>query len=84
MSSIDRSLPDSEIDLLENEIPRLAVEATSAAYRRAVAAGLTVLVARGANLVEVSEAENKIVGAAPSRHKVRLGKVIKVRQLPDA
>lgn len=74
-------LSEAEIDLLELEIPRLATIATTAAYHRALSAGLSVLVTRGTSLVEVSlNAPDKIVGSVPPHRKVTVGKKIIVKR----
>lgn len=79
------ALSDREIDLLELQIPRLAAEATTAAYHRALSTGLGVLVVRGTDLVQVSTtAPDKIVGSVPPRRPVILGKTYVVKRTGGA
>lgn len=85
MFPYDDALSDSEIDLLELQIPRLAAEATTAAYHRALSTGLAVLVVRGTDLIEVSiNTPDKIVGSVPLRTKVAVGKTFVVRRTGGA
>lgn len=75
---------DAEIDKMEREIPRLAAEATYAAFHRVLDAGLTVLISRGIDLIEVRSGKpDKIVEAVPLRRKVVADKVIKVRSIRE-
>jgi hypothetical protein len=84
MAVLEGSLSDAEIDKMEREIPRLAAEATYAAFHRALDAGLTVLTSRGTDLIEVCSGKpDKIVGAVPPRRKVVVDKVIKVRSIRE-
>lgn len=85
MAGQREQLSDDEIDLLEREIPRLAVEATTAAYHRALSAGLSVLVVKGTDIVEVSlGAVDRVVGSVPPRRKVAVGKTIVVKRMTRA
>jgi hypothetical protein len=74
---------ESDIDALEQEVPRLASEATHSAYLRALLVSEQgVLRTDDGNLVRVSpDGVKTIVARAKPRRKVKVGEVITVRKV---
>jgi len=78
-------LSDEELDKLERGIPRLVSQATSDAYDRALAGGLSVVRVQDGFLVETSAAGGtSILAVAPSRCRVSVGHRFTVRRLSDS
>lgn len=76
------SSAESDIDAMEQEVPRLASEATHAAYLRALLVSEQgVLRTDDGNLVRVSpDGVKTIVARAKPRRKVKVGEMITVRK----
>ena len=76
-----KSSAESDIDALEQEVPRWASEATYSAYLRALLVSqMGVLHTDDGNLVRVSpDGVKTIVARAKPRRKVKVGEVITVR-----
>lgn len=74
---------ETDIDALEQEVPRLASEATHSAYLRALLVSEQgVLRTDDGNLVRVSpDGVKTIVARAKPRRKVKVGEVITVRKV---
>lgn len=78
-----KKLSIEEIDPLEGLIPQLAADATHAAYLRAVAAGYTLVVARGGSLVRIDpDGSETPLRALRGKHNVKVGDVFPLRSLP--
>lgn len=77
-------LSDDEMDRDEDMIPKLAAAATHAAYLRSVAAGHTLVLAKNGVLVRVKRDGLEIpLRALSAKHRVKLGEVIRIRQLSN-
>lgn len=78
-----KELSIEEIDYLEGLIPQLAADATNAAYLRAVAAGYTLIMARGGSLVRIGpDGSETPLRALRGKHKVEAGHVFPLRAIP--
>jgi hypothetical protein len=77
------AVSDSELDILESQVPGLASTATHVAHVRALAANPQgVLCIDAGNLVRISQDGNKtVVAKAKPRHRVKVGEVITVRRV---
>lgn len=73
---------DTEIELLEQQVPNLAKLATNIAYARAFLVSNRVLrVASGYLVWESSDGTKTVIAKAQRRRKVNMGEVISVRRL---
>lgn len=75
----DQPLSEEETCALENRIPEWAAIATRTAYAKALASGLSVLVKRDGQFIEVhGDGTTNIVGQALPACRVRTGEVFKI------
>lgn len=85
MADKTQNSAESDIDALEQEVPRLASEATHSAYLRALMVSQQgVLRTDDGNLVRVaSDGKITIVAKAKPRRRVKVGEVITVRKVKE-
>lgn len=73
-------LTEEEISFLENCIPQLAAAATSAAYWRTLASGLSVLIVEGDAIFEVFPNGRKtLIKNLPPRAKATIGETYELK-----
>jgi hypothetical protein len=76
-NEIKIELDDHTIDILEEEIPVLAIKALKQAYLDALASGSTVLIVRDDFLIEVHpNGTETIIQKLPPSTEVTVGKII--------
>ena len=63
-------MADTQPENQDADVPELAVQALTAAHRRAAAAGRTLIVVRNGQLLRISPTETVILRQLPARKKV--------------
>ena len=63
-------MSEQEIDEIEAELPKLAVEALNAAHQRAVASGRPVVVVEGREVVRIGPHGREVLKTLPPRLEV--------------